>query len=241
MDGLPLFGGAQLAVDTTLVSSLHCDGSPHRGAADVDGAVLVVARRRKERTYPELVRPGRRAQVGGDGRRCCWAMVRGGSELHQTSGKSPGSQRTDHSEEASRTSLANEMVLFACVCAARAFAASLLERRGVFLVIRPNPTLHFAPFLSTHFFPCLNPIFKNGLFLSVVALGSVTLLDSNPRSSTEKRSNLATTTIELPECQERRGANNLVRRPATLSQEHWLMPTFGVSAALSVEGPKVGV
>ena len=44
VDGLPLFGGAQLAVDTTLVSSLHCDGSPHKGAADVDGAVLVAAR-----------------------------------------------------------------------------------------------------------------------------------------------------------------------------------------------------
>ena len=49
-DGLPLFGGAQLAVDTTLVSALHCDGSAH-------GAVLVAARRRKERTYPELANP----------------------------------------------------------------------------------------------------------------------------------------------------------------------------------------
>ena len=29
---------------------------------------------------------------------------------------------------------------------------------------------YFAPFLSTHFFPCLNPIFNNGSFLSVVAL-----------------------------------------------------------------------
>ena len=27
-DGLPLFGGAQLAVDTTLVSPLHANGSP---------------------------------------------------------------------------------------------------------------------------------------------------------------------------------------------------------------------
>ena len=54
-DGLPLFGGAQLAVDTTLVSALHCDGSAHPRAAHVDGAVLVAARRRKERTYPELV------------------------------------------------------------------------------------------------------------------------------------------------------------------------------------------
>ena len=87
--------------------------------------------------------------------------------------------------------------------------------QGVFLVIRPNPILHFAPFLSTHFFPCLNPILKNGSFLSVVALVSVTLLDSNPRLSAEKISNLAPTpssslartrTIELPECQERRGA-----------------------------------
>ena len=31
-DGLPLFGGAQLAVDVTLVSPLHCDGSPVVGA-----------------------------------------------------------------------------------------------------------------------------------------------------------------------------------------------------------------
>ena len=107
-----------------------------------------------------------------------------------------------------------------------------------FLVIRPNPILHFAPFLSTHLFSCLNPIFKNGSFLSVVAFVSVTLLDSNPRPSAEKRSNLApTTTIELPECQERRGAKTTKseffekaspgRRPATLSQEHGLCPPLG--------------
>ena len=54
-DGLPLFGGAQLAIDTTLISTLHCDGSARPGTADTDGAALVVARRRKERTYPELV------------------------------------------------------------------------------------------------------------------------------------------------------------------------------------------
>ena len=30
-DGLPLFGSVQLAIDTTLVSPLHCDGTPHRG------------------------------------------------------------------------------------------------------------------------------------------------------------------------------------------------------------------
>ena len=44
-DGLPLFGGAQLAVDATA----------RPGAAHTDGAVLALARRRKERTYPELI------------------------------------------------------------------------------------------------------------------------------------------------------------------------------------------
>ena len=52
VDGLPLFGGCQLAVDTTVVCALHCDGSPHRGAENLDGVVLERARRRKERTYP---------------------------------------------------------------------------------------------------------------------------------------------------------------------------------------------
>ena len=33
VDGLPLFGGAQLAVDATPVFPLHCDGSPHPRAA----------------------------------------------------------------------------------------------------------------------------------------------------------------------------------------------------------------
>ena len=37
VDGLPLVGGAQFAVDTTLVSALHCDGSATAGARDNDG------------------------------------------------------------------------------------------------------------------------------------------------------------------------------------------------------------
>ena len=61
-DGLPIFGGSQLALDTTLVCALHCDGSPHTGAADMDGVVLR-AGRRKERRYPELVGRGSRARL----------------------------------------------------------------------------------------------------------------------------------------------------------------------------------
>ena len=69
VDGLPLFGGAQLAVDTTLVSPLHCDGSLHPRAANEDGAVLAAARLLKKRTYPELVAPRRRARLVVFGRR----------------------------------------------------------------------------------------------------------------------------------------------------------------------------
>ena len=50
--GLPLFGGAQFAVDITLVSALHCGGSATAGARDNGGAALVRVGRRKERTYP---------------------------------------------------------------------------------------------------------------------------------------------------------------------------------------------
>ena len=60
VDGLPLFGGAQLAVDTTLVCALHRDGTPVGRAAETDGVALKTARRRKERRYPELLgRPAR--------------------------------------------------------------------------------------------------------------------------------------------------------------------------------------
>ena len=53
-DGLALFGGVQLAIDTTLVSPLHADGTARPGAARNDGVALRVARRRKERRYPEI-------------------------------------------------------------------------------------------------------------------------------------------------------------------------------------------
>ena len=39
-DGLTLWHGAQLAIDTTLVSPLHRDGNARRTAADRNGAAL---------------------------------------------------------------------------------------------------------------------------------------------------------------------------------------------------------
>ena len=55
-EGLPVFHGAQLAIDATLVSPLRADGEPHRRCPEVDGAALTFARRRKEHTSPELAR-----------------------------------------------------------------------------------------------------------------------------------------------------------------------------------------
>jgi len=54
--GLPLFHGVPLMVDITMVSPLHADGTPLRGASATDGVAARGARARKEARYPELLR-----------------------------------------------------------------------------------------------------------------------------------------------------------------------------------------
>ena len=76
-NGLPLWGGAQVAVDTTLVSPLTAAGPPRRVRGQTAGAALQAARRAKERTYPEFCRcsavptaagsPSLRLKLGGAG------------------------------------------------------------------------------------------------------------------------------------------------------------------------------
>ena len=53
--GLPLFHGAQLAIDVTLRSPLTAQGMACAGVTQTNGAVLYRARRDKERKYQELV------------------------------------------------------------------------------------------------------------------------------------------------------------------------------------------
>ena len=99
-DGLPLFGAAQLAVDTTLVSPLHCDGSPHPRAANEGGAVLQAARLQKERTYTGPVGPRRRARLvvlAGE----VGALVGGNPTVPIFAGQSEGQVRATHLAEAS--------------------------------------------------------------------------------------------------------------------------------------------
>ena len=62
-DGLSLFGGAQLATDSTLVSAMRRDGTARRGAANRNGVAIQATHRCKERTYPELVGEGCRARL----------------------------------------------------------------------------------------------------------------------------------------------------------------------------------
>ena len=60
-NGLPLWGGEQLAVDTTLVPPLDASGAARRHQRQYQGAALGLARRAKERTSPEVLR----SEVGG--------------------------------------------------------------------------------------------------------------------------------------------------------------------------------
>ena len=142
VNGLPLFGGSQIAVDTTLVSALHCNGTPLRRAAGEDGVALTAAALRKSRTYPELVGPRARArllvmgvEVGGR-----WApetrtflsllaraRARGESRLLQR-----------RAEQAWRLRWGS---LLSCT-AARAFASTLLELPGASGADGDTPQLH---------------------------------------------------------------------------------------------------
>ena len=129
-EGLPLFGCIQLAIDAILVSPLHCDGTARPGAAHTDGVALQVARRRKERTYPELVGPRTRSrlvvmasEVGGrwSGETCTFVRLLAESKA-----------RFEPSILRTRVELAWKLrwaALLACA-AGRAFANSLCGLRG---------------------------------------------------------------------------------------------------------------
>ena len=140
-DGLPLFHGAQLALDATMVSALRCDGTPHRRAAEKDGAVLRAARRRKERTYPELTGRFGRArlvvlacEVGGR-----WSEETNNFLLQLAKAKVRGVPQPLKSS-AKQSWLWRWRSILACA-AAKAFAQSLLEQRGGTGVDGPIPSL----------------------------------------------------------------------------------------------------
>ena len=130
-DGLSLWRGAQLAIDTTLVSPLSRDGSASRRAANHDGAALQRARRRKEAMYPELSGEGGRArlvvlaaEVGG---RLSVETAQFLSALAKAKAQSAPHLLQGRVEAAW---LRRWSATLAC-SAARSFAVSLLDRRPV--------------------------------------------------------------------------------------------------------------
>ena len=129
-DGLPLFHGAQIAVDMTLVSVLRREGTPHPRCANEDGAALAQARRRKELRYCELAGQHGRAklvflasEVGGR-----WSEEYRQFLCQLASAKTRNESKVLRSR-ARQAWLHRWRSLLAC-SSARAFAMSLLERRG---------------------------------------------------------------------------------------------------------------
>ena len=129
-DGLPLFHGAQLAVDTTIVCTVRGDGAPRRQCATTDGAALAQARRRKELRYPELTGEHGRARLVV---LACETGGRWSDEAHdflrQLARARARSEPLEIRAIARRAWFRRWCTAMSC-CAAQAFALSLLERRG---------------------------------------------------------------------------------------------------------------
>ena len=129
-NGLPLWGGVQVAVDTTLVSPLTATGEPRREARRTAGAALRHARRAKERTYPELCNSGRcrlvvlGIETGGRWSAEAVTFLRLLARCRAQSAPPPPLQSACISAYVLRWS-----ALLACA-AARAFASSLLSYRS---------------------------------------------------------------------------------------------------------------
>ena len=142
VDGLLLFGGAQLAVDTTLVSPVSADGQPRRRCAAHDGAALEQARQAKVSTYPELSGAYGRARLvvlaaETDGR---WSLeaVNFVSQLAKAKARSVPRVLCNIVRHAYHHRWCS---MLACA-ASRAFALSLLERRAAGGSDGDLPSLH---------------------------------------------------------------------------------------------------
>ena len=131
VDGLSLWHGAQLAVDTTGVSPLHGDGSARRNAATSSGVALQAARRAKETTYPELSGEGGRArlvvlaaEVGGR-----WSQET--ADFLNAMAKAKAEEHPRILQGRVRDACVRRWSALLACCLARSLAVSLLERRPV--------------------------------------------------------------------------------------------------------------
>ena len=129
VDGLTIFDGAQLAIDTTMVSPLQRDGTARRRAADHNGAALDDARRRKDRTYPELQGERGRARLVVLGAEVGGRWSGETAEFLAALSKAKAESAPENvRDEVRRAWLRRWRNLLSCT-AARALATSLMERR----------------------------------------------------------------------------------------------------------------
>ena len=187
-------------------------------------------------------------------------------QAHERTGRLVLTHDVIHVSDSSQTRSARESETF------NVGDETLRERseRPVLGIFSHTPEAHvaFCPIFVHPLFPVFEPIFKNGSFLSVVALVSVTLVDSNPRPSSEKDRiwhrlppppSRRLRQLNFPNVKNDAGQKQcspcfLRRRRQPKAGDAFtrtrLVPTFGVSAALPAigrqcsaerpaEGPKV--
>ena len=129
-DGLPLFQGAQLAVDTTLVSALRRDGVPHSRAENHNGAVLDAARRRKERTFPELTGQFGRTRLVVLAGEVAGRWSEESRDFLSQLAKANARREPFHLRARARQAWRHRWATLLACSASKAFALSLLEHRG---------------------------------------------------------------------------------------------------------------
>ena len=125
-NGLPLWQGSQLAVDTTLVSPLTSAAEPRRRGGRFAGTALHAARQTKERTYPELVGSGRcrlavlAMEVGGR-----WSAE--AAQFLRLLAQTKAQSTPQHLRQATVTALISRWSAILTHAGMQAFASSLLS------------------------------------------------------------------------------------------------------------------
>ena len=141
-NGLGLFHGAQLAIDTTIVCALRRNGMARPRAAGVDGVSLEVARKKKEDTYPELT---------GENGRCrmvVFAVEVGGRwssesiQFIRLLAKDRAKQEPERLRVRAALAWQRRWCNILGIAAQRAIANSLLERGRVSRAVGGMPSVH---------------------------------------------------------------------------------------------------
>ena len=128
-DGLPLFQGAQLAVDTTAVSVLRRDGVPRRCVVSQDGPALDAARRQKERVYPELTGQLGRTRLAVLACEVAGRWLEESVDFLNQLAKAKARREPRHLHARARQAWRQRWATLLACSAAKTFGLSLLERR----------------------------------------------------------------------------------------------------------------